>query len=91
MNEEIVKTLMDVLEAIRQLTGKEQKGGLFMATANKKLLDTSDLTILFQNSRRTIQRWRDMSKLKYVKIGFKCYYLWPEIIPLLQSRYKIDK
>jgi hypothetical protein len=91
MNEEIEKTLKSVLESIKLLTGKDPKESLFMAFANKNLLDTSDLTILFQNSKRTIQRWRDKSKLKFIKITGKCYYLWPEILPLLQSRYKFDE
>ena len=90
MRAEVAETLHQVMDITHRVHGTTKKDIEILKTADKILLDTSDLTLLFQNNRRTIQRWRDNQTLKMSKIAGKCYYAWSEVCPLLISHYKLD-
>jgi len=81
--EEILKRLK-ALALTRNLD--ENQHQKMMKLVNKPLLTTGDLAIIFQNTPKTIARWRNAGKIEFVMIGRSYYYLWEEILRKLQNR-----
>ena len=90
MRPEVIKTLQQVLDYMHQVRGKTKLDNQILETADKILLNTKDLTLLFQNDRRTIQRWIEDKTLEREKIKGRSYFLWAVIHPLLKNYYKLD-
>lgn len=66
-------------------SGENQR--MMMKLFEKPLLDSADLTIIFQRSLRTIRRWRKKKEIIPSKIGGSCYYQWEDILVKLNSTF----
>lgn len=83
MNKEIsdkLNKVMDDLLMYRPDNGKLKK------IREKEVLDSSDMTILFQICAKTLYRWRKNSIIKFRKVSGKYYFLWVDVLPLLDVR-----
>ena len=83
MNEETVTKLRQAMDVILQIKNDVKLENQFSKLANKSLLDTADLCVLFQVGAKCIKSWRDKKILPYTKISGKCFYLWSDVVPLL--------
>jgi len=89
MNEEILNVMKQILEAIIYTKQLDKYDLLVMEMSKKPLLDTADLMLLFQNSERTISRWRTEGVVEFAKVNGSSYYKFTELLPLLKSREKM--
>ena len=87
MNEKNVKKV--VLDSVSQINGIQQGDNTIVAMSKKNILTTADIMMLFNISERSVERWRNKRKLKFIKPG-RYYYLWDDVLPLLISEYKLD-
>ncbi|MBB6498482.1 helix-turn-helix domain-containing protein [Pedobacter cryoconitis] len=75
--------LINALAEMKGLKEPETNG-----KTGKDLLDINDLKLLFRITERTILRWRDSGKLKFIRIVGCIYFKWEDIVPLLESKSK---
>jgi len=75
-----VDLLIDMVRSLDVLRVAETR---LLMIRKKPLLDTNDLTYLFHNSSRTINRWRIEGILKGTRIKGRWYYKWAVVEPLL--------
>jgi len=83
MNSEILFLLNKILAMMTQNKNNQDYANLLEKFQAKGILDTSDIMMLFNNSERTVERWRNKKILKSKKIKGRCYYKWTDIFPLL--------
>jgi hypothetical protein len=88
MNNEISIKLDKVLAALIELRENNKGRSQLKTIGKKELLDTSDMIILFQVEPKTLYRWRKKCLLKFVKISGKCFYLWNDVLSILESRFQ---
>lgn len=82
MEEEFVTMLFKVCHVLESGKVSIEK---FNVMARKNRLNTKDLMLLFNVSERTLQRWRNTSKLKPVRYCGELTYLWPDVIKVFCS------
>lgn len=82
MNTEFITKLEGILKSLLQL----KETNWLQIRKPKELLNTADLTLLFNNTERTIQRWRKSGQLKCVKISGSVYYHFEDVLLLLQLK-----
>ena len=74
------KSLLDHLERIKNdVTILKQK-----SAGEACLVDTYDLVRLLQVTYRTIQRWRIIGRLPYIRLGRRYYYRADQLIDLFK-------
>ena len=88
MNEEILIVMKQILDAIIYTKQLDKYDLLVMEMSKKPLLDTADMMILFQNSERSISRWRTDGIVEFTNVNGSCYYKFAELLPLLKSKEK---
>ncbi|MCX2483746.1 hypothetical protein [Pedobacter sp. MR2016-24] len=88
MNEEILDVMKQILDVMIYTKQLDKYDLLVMEISKKPLLDTADVMLLFQNSERTIARWRADGIIDYTDVNGSCYYKFTELLPLLNSREK---
>lgn len=86
MNNEISIKIDKVLAALIELSEDDKGHSKLKNLGKKELLDSSDMLILFQISPETLYRWRKKCALKFVKISGKCFYLWNDVVSVLEGR-----
>lgn len=58
---------------------------------DERILDTQDLCLLLNTSKRTIQRHRSMGLLRYYKLGRKVFYKECDVREYIECEYqKVD-
>lgn len=87
MDEKNVKKV--VLDSVSQINGIRQGDNTIVALSKKNVLTTADIMMLFNICERSVARWRNKRKLKFIKPG-RYYYLWDDVLPLLISEYKLS-
>lgn len=75
-----------VLESVISMNDSELEKVHLIEIGERTVLSTSDLTMLFQVTDKTIYMWRRACLLKFTKFAGKCYYVWKDILPLLETR-----
>lgn len=90
MKNEISIKLDNVLDVLLKLRTDDAASNQLLKITKKRILDTSDMLIIFQVCSRTMDRWRQKKLFNFSKISGKYYYLWDDIVPLLQSRLLIQ-
>lgn len=80
------RIISDRLKIVMQNLLLERPGNEKLeAVGKKKILDTRDMTILFRVCERTLYRWMAAGILAYRKISRRYYFLWIDVLPLLES------
>ena len=51
----------------------------------EKIYNTNELANLLKVSTRTVQRWRDYSKIKFSAVGSKFYYFHTDVVEMLNK------
>jgi hypothetical protein len=51
----------------------------------EKIYNTQELVNLLKVSTRTVQRWRDYSKIKFSAVGSKFYYFHTDVVEMLNK------
>lgn len=74
------------MDILLRLMGDQNTVNLLTAMVAKKMLNTSDVTMLFHVSERTLQRWRKEGRIKSVKVGGRYYYYWEDVVTMMQSK-----
>lgn len=83
MKEELrVRCQVVMDELLFQRPGNEKLRNL----SHKEVLDSADLLVIFQISKTTLWRWRRDKILKGRQIKLKWFYLWVDILPLLEKK-----
>ena len=57
-----------------------------LAMVKRPLLSNGDFMLLFRIGRRTAYTWRHKKLIKFKRIGLRYYYLWADVLKLLQER-----
>ena len=74
-------------ELLSRVTPTENAGD-----KQERILDTQDLCLLLNTSKRTIQRHRSMGLLKYHKLGRKVFYKESDVREYIENEYqKVDR
>lgn len=77
-------------DRIKQLIMQLNKGKHTQHTAiallDKTALDSSDVMTILSNSRRTMARLRKSKILVFTDLQGRYYYLWKDILPLLEDK-----
>lgn len=88
MNNEISVKLDKVLATLIELRENDKGHSKLKTLGKKELLDSSDMLILFQVRPETLYRWRKKCLLKFVKISGKCFYLWNDVLSILERKFQ---
>ena len=89
MNAEILFLLNKILAMISQNKTNLDYANTLAECKARGILDTSDIMLLFNNSERTIERWRKKNIIKFKKIKGRYYYKWTDIYTLLDGGYQL--
>lgn len=88
MDKKSIKVIVaEILQDLELANTRKGRIKMLAEMAEKDLLDTNDLMILFNVGERTIQRWRKKRLIKYICHCGRYYYLWDDVLPLLISGY----
>lgn len=72
---------------IYRLNGDQNTVDLLTSIGTKKLLNTSDLMLLFNVSERTVRGRRKEGRIKSVrKVCDRYYYYWEDVIKMMQLK-----
>lgn len=77
-------TLNETMEQINR--NLAFKSGLSQHQENP-LLDATDLAVMFKKDVRTIRRWNKEGILNGVSINGNVYFLWADVLLVLQQNY----
>jgi hypothetical protein len=80
-----------VLEKLSEMNELELTRKELINLTKRPILTNSDLTILFNISRKTAWRWRRNNTIPYITISNRYFYRWDDVLILLKQHLSKKK
>lgn len=79
--------VLDRLDAMDQKLGIDAKDNKNIVN-EERLLDNQDLCLMLNVTKRTLNRYRNKRKLRYIRVGGKILYKEADVHEFLRNHYK---
>lgn len=74
-------------EILERLDKMEDQSNSITQTIQKEWIDSQEVCLLLNISKRTLQNYRDTGKIPYSSVDGKMYYKYRDIMDILEKNY----